>query len=717
MTSKEMLVRVSRGMFERMGATKRRDAENGSGTAGASPSRALPPAARLYVAAVIAAGSVALVAFFPRTYPQPLMFGVLLICASLTSTWKVNLPISFVSGSTLSVSYAANLMSLLLLGREHALIIAAVGVCVQCTYKTKHTYPVYRTVFSAAAVVITMVATGMVYAWLGGTAAPFDVSTWAKPLVGAVATYFLVNTSLIAGAIALSTNRRFTETWREDFLWSGASFIVAGTAGAVAAVVVARGEHWKAVLLLAPIYLTYRSYQLFVGRLADQRRHTEEIELLHQETIIALEQAREAERALAGEKERLAVTLTEMTRLEEARYQLLQREQAARASAEDANRLKDQFLAVVSHELRTPLNAILGWAEMLRRGTLEGPSRDRASQAIYNGAKRQAQLIEDLLDVSRITSGKLRLDRTVIDLRDVVRDALQIVQPGADVKGIQVTIEADPSITAIYGDGARLQQIVSNLLSNAVKFTPAGGSIHVRLHRAGDTIELIVSDTGQGISQDFLPSVFEPFRQADGSSTRVHSGLGLGLSIVKNLVEAHGGTVSAHSAGEGRGSTFRVRFPVAVCSESLEAIPVDRVRSQHEPTDAIESLEGVSVLVVDDDEHSREVVTAHLQGCQATVLTAASAAHALDVLQQHHVDVLISDIGMPEEDGYGLIRRVRASSAPHLASIPAVALTAFARAEDRQQALQAGFQLHLAKPIDARSLVAAVANLRVLKAA
>ena len=712
-----MLARVSRGMFERIGAIKRRGAENGTGTAAASPSRALRPAVRLYVAAVIAVGSVALVAFFPRTYPQPLMFVVLLICASLTSTWKVNLPISFVSGSTLSVSYAANLMSLLLLGREHAVVIAAVGVFVQCTYRTKQAYPLYRTVFSAAAGVITMVATGMVYGWLGGTAAPFDVSSWAKPLVGALATYFLVNTSLIAGAIALSANRRFIETWREDFLWSGASFIVAGTAGALAAVVVARGEHWKAVLFLAPIYLTYRSYQLFVGRLADQRRHTEEIQLLHQDTVVALEQAREAERALAGEKERLAVTLAEMTRLQEARGQLLQREQAARASAEDANRVKDQFLAVVSHELRTPLNAMLGWAEMLRRGTLEGALRDRACQAIYNSAQRQAQLIEDLLDVSRIASGKLRLERTVIDLRDVVRDALQIVQPGADVKRIQVTIEADPSITAIYGDGARLQQIVSNLLSNAVKFTPEGGSIHTRLHRAADTIELIVSDTGQGISQDFLPSVFEPFRQADGSTTRVHSGLGLGLSIVRNLVEAHGGTVSAHSAGEGRGATFRVRFPVAVCSESLETIPADRARSQHDPTDAIESLDGVSVLVVDDDEYSREVVAAHLQVRQASVLTAASAAHAMDVLQTHHVDVLIADIGMPEEDGYALIRRVRALSAPRLASIPAAALTAFARAEDRQQALQAGFQLHLAKPIDARSLVAAVASLRALKAA
>jgi signal transduction histidine kinase/CheY-like chemotaxis protein len=628
--------------------------------------RTLPLPAQLYVAGVIALGAIVLVTFYPRAYPQPILFTLLLVAACLTSIWKVNLPISVTNGSTLSVSYAANLMSLLLLGPQHAVVIAAVGAWAQCTYKTKHVDPLHRSVFSTASAIITMAATGVVYGWLDGPKAPAAFSALPKPLVGAVATYFLVNTSLVAGAIAFSTRRTFMSTWGQDFLWSGASFMVAGSAGAFAAVIVARGEHWTAVLLIAPIYLTYRTYHLFVGRLDDEKRHKEEVQ------------------------------------------RLLEREQASRASAEEANRLKDQFLAVVSHELRTPLNAILGWADMLRRGTLQEAQRERACRTIYNSARRQAELIEDLLDVARITTGKLRLERNVVDLRDVVRDALQVVQPGADVKNIRVAVDSDPAFGAVYGDAARLQQIASNLLSNAVKFTPPGGAVHVRLTRAGESMQLAVTDTGQGIAPAFLPWVFEPFRQADGSTTRVHSGLGLGLSIVKNLVEAHGGTVTAESAGEGRGATFVVRLPVATPADS-NALLAGAAAGLPAPT-----LEGVSVLVVDDDKESREMVAAHLQDSRADVLTAASAAHAFELLQRQHVDVLLADIGMPGEDGYSLIRRLRAIDAPRLATMPAAALTAFARDEDRHRALQAGFQMHLSKPIDAASLVAAVASLRGL---
>ena len=626
--------------------------------------RTLPLPAQLYVAAVIAAGATTLVAVFPRNYPEPALFAVLLVVACLTSIWKVNLPIAVSNGATLSVSYAANLMSLLLLGPAHAVVIAAAGAWAQCNYKAKHPDPLHRSVFSTAAAVIMMATTGVVYGWLDGPAAPASFAGLPKPLVGAIASYFLVNTSLVAGVIALSTGRPFLTTWGRDFVWSASSFMATGSAGAFAAVVVARGEHWTAVLLIAPIYLTYRTYQLFVGRLEDEKRHNEEIQ------------------------------------------QLLEREQMSRASAEEANRLKDEFLAVVSHELRTPLNAILGWADMLRRGTLPEARRERACRTIYDSAKRQAELIEDLLDVARITTGKLRLDRNLLDLRDVVRDALQIVQPGADVKKIQVTVDSDPACGPVYGDAARLQQIASNLLSNAVKFTPAGGTVHVRMAREGEFVQLSVADSGQGIAPAFLPWVFEPFRQADGSTTRVHSGLGLGLSIVKNLVEAHGGTVAAESQGEGRGATFVVRLPMATHGDR---------RGSHGAGDSrflLPSLEGVSVLIVDDDEQSREVVAAHLQGSRAVVLTAASAADAFELLQRQHVDVLLADIGMPEEDGYSLIRRLRAADAPQLAAIPAAALTAFSRDEDRQQAIQAGFHMHLAKPIDAASLVSAVASLR-----
>ena len=681
-----------------------------------SPSwRTLPLAAQVYVAIVIAAGGTGLVMSFPRTFPQPLLFAVLMLFACLTSAWKVNLPIPVTNGSTLSVSYAANLMSLLLLGPLHAVLIAVAGAWTQCRYKAKEPYPLHRTVFSAATAVITMLATGAVYVWLGGSTPPIDSFAPAKPLVGAIGTYFLVNTSLVAGAIAFSSSRTFVETWRQDFLWSGASFMVAGSAGALAAVVVQRGEHWKAVLLIAPIYLTYRTYELFAGRLEDQKRHTEEIQRWHKETVAALGQTREAERALAGEKERLAVALAEMTKLEELRNQLLAREQTARASAEEANRLKDEFLAIVSHELRTPLNAIHGWADLLSKATIEATLRDRALQGICQSAKRQAHLIDDLLDVARITSGKMRLERTFVDLSDVVRDALLLEQSTADAKGIRVAFDADPRIGRVYGDVARLQQVATNLIANAVKFTSDGGAVHVRLRRAGNSVEMVVTDTGQGIPPDFLPCVFEPFRQADGSTTRVHSGLGLGLSIVKNLVEAHDGTVSVHSAGAGRGSTFVVRLPITVGDESLETLPADGLSPSGAPAHEMPSLEGISVLVVDDDDQSLEVVAAHLHGSHASVLTASSAARAFDMLQCEHIDVLLADIGMPDEDGYALIRRIRALSPPSAAAIPAAALTAFARDDDRQRALQAGFQLHLPKPVDASSLVAAVATLGRMK--
>jgi signal transduction histidine kinase/ActR/RegA family two-component response regulator len=683
-----------------------RGTAGGSLAGGETAWQALPRAARLYVAGVVILGAVGFVAFLPRSFPEPLLFAMLLVFACVTSAWKVNLPIAILSGSTLSVSYAANLMSLLLLGPGHGIVIAVAGAWTQCKYKPKEAYPLYRTVFSAAVIVITMIATWAAYWSLGGPTVPTEPFELARPVVGAIAAYFVVNTGLIAGAIALSTGRSFSSTWREDFLWSGASFMFAGSAGALAAVVVARGEHWKAVLLVAPIYLTYRTYELFVARLEDQAQHTAEVQRLHESTIEALSQAREAERALAGEKERLANALANMTRLEDARNQLLEREQAARAIAEEANRLKDQFLAIVSHELRTPLNAILGWSEMLRDGRLDGPVRNRAFRAISDSARRQAQLIEDLLDVARSTSGKLRLERAVVELKDVVHEALLVVQPSADAKQMQITVDAEASPLVVYGDSARLQQIAWNLLSNAVKFTPAGGAVHVRLQRAGSGVEMAVRDTGQGIPRDFLPSVFEPFRQADGSTTRMHAGLGLGLSIVKTLVEAHGGTVRVQSDGEGRGATFTVRFPIAVGADAFTSIS-----SPDKPARTMQSLAGVSVLLVDDDEDSREVIAAHLQGYEAAVLTAASVAEALEVVQRHHVDVLLADIGMPEEDGYSLIRRLRASEVPHIASIPAAALTAFAAEEDRQEALRAGFHLHLAKPVGARSLVTAVASL------
>jgi signal transduction histidine kinase/ActR/RegA family two-component response regulator len=674
--------------------------------------QALPVAARIYIAVVTVIGVVSFVALVPRTYPQPMAFLLLLIFACLTSTWKVNLPISLASGSTLSVSYAANLMALLLLGPRHAMVIAVTGSWMQCTYKVKQPYPLYRTVFSMAAETSTMAATGFAYEWLGGSIVPLDFGPLAKPLVGAISTYFFLNTLLVAGAIASSTGQSLVKVWREEFLWSGVTFMVAGAAGAAAAVVIDRGEHWKAILMIAPVYLTYRTYELFVGRLEDQKRHVHEIQRLHQKTIDALTQARQAEQALASEKERLAATLADMTRLEETRNQLLEREQAARASAEQANQLKDQFLAIVSHELRTPLTAMLGWADMLRRGIVDEPRRQRTYEVIFNSAQRQSRLIDDLLDVARIVSRKLQLERSVVSLGDVLRSALQLVQPVADAKRVHLTVH-DPNIAPIYGDTARLQQVVWNLLSNAIKFTPAGGTVHVQLRASGNNAEVIITDSGAGIAPEFLPFVFEAFRQADGSATRAHGGLGLGLSIVKHLVEAHGGTVSAQSGGKGCGATFSVRIPLLAAGTAPERTNGRLAVIESGPVNPGEDsiLIGLRVLVVDDDLDTRQVVAAQLENQHAVTTTAESAEQAFELLQHEHFDVLLADIAMPGEDGYSLIRRVRASMAGPSAAIPAAALTAFARKEDGQQALQAGFQLHLAKPVDAQALVAAVATL------
>ena len=675
--------------------------------------RALPRAGQAYVGAVILVGAVTFAAYVPNFTPQPWLFVGLLLWTVAASLWKVGLPVGRITGSSLSVANSANIMTLLLLGPGHAVVTAVAGTCMQCYYRASEPTPLHRTLFSMATTAITMAASGVVYAALGGIFGSTEMVGLARPLVGAIATYFFVNTALVAGAVGIATGRTAWDTWRRDFLWIGASFTVAATSGAVAAVVIARGEHWKAVLILAPIYLAYRTYDVFVGRLDDERRYAEEASLLHQQTLTALRQAHAAERELAAEKERLARTIKEMAQLQLLRDELLERERVARTHAEEASRIKDQFLAAVSHELRTPLSAILGWADMLRREMLPPPSRDRAAQTIYQSAKRQAQLIDDLLDVSRITSGKLRLDRSAIDLRDPVQDAIQIVQPSGEAKGVRMIVDIDPAAVPVFGDAARMQQVTWNLLSNAVKFTPEGGVVRVSLARSATGADLRVSDSGSGISADFLPRVFDAFRQEDASTTRVQPGLGLGLSIVKSLVEAHGGSITAYSEGADRGATFIARFPLRTTMERSAPAVTGPLPS----AESAIRLDGITVLVVDDDESSREVIAAHLTCAHATVVTAASAANAYELLRERSFDVLLADISMPEEDGYSFIRRVRSGIVPHAVFTPAAALTAFAREDDRRRAFEAGFQLHLPKPVEGPLLISTVANLHRCRAA
>ncbi len=404
--------------------------------------------------------------------------------------------------------------------------------------------------------------------------------------------------------------------------------------------------------------------------------------------------------------------ITERKRAEEGHIQFV-REQAAREEAEAANRFKDEFLAVVSHELRTPLTAILGWAHLLRAGQLDEKNAANALETIERNARAQSQLIDDLLDVSRIITGKLRLDIRKIDPATFIDSAIEALRPAAEARKVRIQKVLDTSVTSVAGDPARLEQVVWNLLSNAIKFTPPDGRIQVKLERVNSHVEIAVKDTGAGIKPEFLPHVFERFRQADQKTTRQHGGLGLGLAIVRHLVELHGGTVQAESEGEGRGATFVVRLPsVALHQRESLAGRVEPAAGDMLPTyDCPDQLDGLQVLVVDDEADTRELLRVGFDQCGAGVTTAGSVREALEAIEKQKPDLLISDIGMPHEDGYELIRRVRALSPESGGSIPAIALTAYARTEDRVQALRAGYQMHITKPVDLAELMIAVASL------
>jgi PAS domain S-box-containing protein len=402
--------------------------------------------------------------------------------------------------------------------------------------------------------------------------------------------------------------------------------------------------------------------------------------------------------------------------LRESRRQLeelLEREQSARAEAEQANRLKDEFLATVSHELRTPLTAILGWAHMLRVKRFDEQSTAGALETIERNARAQSQLIDDLLDVSRIITGNLRLDVRQVEPGSFIGAAVEALRPAAEAKGVRIQKAMDTGVVSVAGDPARLQQVVWNLLSNAIKFTPKGGRVQVRLERIDSHIEIAVSDTGVGIRAEFLPHVFDRFRQADQKTTRHHGGLGLGLSIVRHLVELHGGTVEADSPGEGQGATFVVKLPVVSVYQKETLAGRAHPAAGAEPPAYVcpERLDGLKVLVVDDEVDARELLKVGIGQCGAEVATAGSAREALATLDETRPDLLISDIGMPGEDGYELIRKVRALPAGRGGKVPAIALTAYARTEDRLRALRAGYQMHVCKPVELAELVAVMASL------
>src|SRR5215813_9959394 len=463
------------------------------------------------------------------------------------------------------------------------------------------------------------------------------------------------------------------------------------------------GDERLAMTLAGQLAVTYENARLY----AEAQEHAAE---LLAEVRIRKQAQEEKERSLVSE---MAARI-EAEDAQRLSAKLLLREERARAEAEAANRLKDEFLATVSHELRTPLNSILGWAQLLQSGSLDDSSSSRALTTIERNTKTLAQIIDDLLDVSRIITGKLRLNVRPVELATVVESVLETLRPASDAKSINLDVSLRPGVGRVSGDAGRLQQIVWNLLSNAIKFTPSGGQVTVRLERVASWASVTVTDTGEGIRPAFLPFVFDRFSQADSTFTRPHGGLGLGLAIVRHLVELHGGSVGAESQGQGLGATFTASFPLVsernadVADD--EGLEIDHLTASDEQKD----LTGLTVMIVDDELDARELLTVMLQQRGAKVIAASSAAEALELLAKASngsmPDVLVSDIGMPGQDGFELISQVRAMGPEKGGNIPAIALTAYARSEDRARVLAAGFQHHVPKPVGPATLAIAVAN-------
>jgi hypothetical protein len=439
-----------------------------------------------------------------------------------------------------------------------------------------------------------------------------------------------------------------------------------------------------------------------------------EIEIRRRDNSVITTLTQVSEISFSGQRYFLCVQddITDRKKAESDRTRLLESERAARGQLERVSQIKDEFLATLSHELRTPLNAILGWSQLIKRGALDQGRLNQGLEVIEKNARVQAQIIGDLLDMSRIVSGKVRLETARIDIASIVDAAVETISPTAQLKGVRIEKHLSPLLGTLRGDPNRLQQVFWNLLSNAVRFSTPGGRVIVCGAASTEGVEISVRDFGEGIKPEFVPHVFDRFRQGDASTTRKHGGLGLGLSIVKQLVELHGGEVSASSEGPGKGATFTVKLPRTGIGVESEAPHEERQEQDRHPYQSdIPSLQGKQVMAVDDEEDARNLLKVILEEQGAVVTTAASAHDAMDALELIKPDLIVSDISMPEEDGYTFIRKLRARSSSRGGDIPAVALTAFARPEDQAQALAAGFQVHLTKPIDPAKLVSSVARI------
>ena len=615
-----------------------------------------------------------------------------LLTVSIGSRLTVKIPRL---SSHISASDTFIFLAMLLYGGEAAILLAAAGgFCSSLHFSRKASTLLFNAAVMACSTFLTVWTLRLLFGPIKDTSSlPHSGYTAAFIMaicVMALAQY-IFNSGLVSLLASFKIDQPLWHTWHKHYLWTSITYFAGASAAGIIAILINAIGFYAVVVtipIIAIIFFTYETY------------------LRHVETSAA--QAEQAERHV----KELSHYIDELKRAEEERDALLVREQEARAEAEAANRLKDEFLAIVSHELRTPLTPIIGWAHMLRTGIPNEMTYAQALEAIERNAQIQVQLINDLLDVSRIITGKLYLDIGQVNLDAVIESALDVMRPAADAKGVRILYRRDSEVGPVSGDRGRLQQVVWNLLSNAVKFTPEGGQVEVRLERVGSQAKITVSDTGEGISPNFLPYVFDRFRQADSTTTRDHGGLGLGLAIVRHLVELHGGTVYAESAGKGQGATFSVSIPLVV----LRAGGSDLERAYHSIVDAqmimgLPTLDGLQVLVVDDEKDTRQMIGAVLERSGAEVRTSASTREALEVLGKWRPDVLISDIGMPGEDGYALIHQVRALPESLGGEIPAVALTAYARDEDRRRVLAAGYQMHLAKPISPVELLAMVAEL------
>jgi len=601
---------------------------------------------------------------------------------------RVAVPIPRVSGR-ITVSDTFLFLTMLLYGGEAAVVLAAVeGVCSTLWISKRALTIVFNAAVLACSTFLTVWALRLAFGNIVGIAHDGYSANFLAAICVMAMVQYLSNTLLIAAEKSFKLDAPLWKTWRTYYLWTSMTFLAGASAAGITSQLV-RIFGFPAVFATVPIIaVIYLTYQTNLKNIEASAAHAEA-----------------AERHV----EELSLYVKELKRSEEEREKILLREQAARGEAERANRLKDEFLATLSHELRTPLTAIVGWVGLLRADNYEREVVVEALETIERNARSQSQLIDDLLDVSRIISGKLLLDVKEADLSNIVADAVGVVRPAANAKGITLDYTCEAGRALVSGDPKRLQQIAWNLLSNAVKFTPQGGRVQIRVEREGSQTRLTVSDTGRGIAPEFIPCVFDRFRQADSTTTRQHGGLGLGLAIVRHLVELHGGTAAAESEGVGRGSTFTVSFPALAARPCADE--ACRNGDAEKARGLLPTLSGLRVMVVEDEEDTRLMMSKVIERSGAEVVACASAGEALETLARWKPDVLMSDIGMPGEDGYSLIRKVRALAPDSGGSVPAAALTAYARDEDRQRVLAAGFQMHVAKPIGLGDLITKIADL------